>query len=159
MSFVVELLNTTALYGCPPPPSQSSLQASSMAPRRTVTGKEAMASRCAAFLAARDRTHGKKAMASRCIEFIIVGGQIVTWADFKAAMAECVVDLEAAKAAQKERKRQKAVKKRESRRCKKKEAARHGKESLAEIEARWVAAYKAGKENAGVWPACPDGSM
>ena len=74
-------------------------------------------------------------------------------------MAEWVVDLEAAKAAQKERKRQKAVKKRESRRRKKKEAACRGEESLAEIEARWVASYKAGKENAGVWPACPDGSM
>ena len=70
-----------------------------------------------------------------------------------------MVDPEAAKAAQKERKRQKAVKKRESRRRKKKEAARCGEESLAEIEARWAAAYKAGKENAGVWPACPDGSM
>ena len=74
-------------------------------------------------------------------------------------MAEWVVDLEAAKAAQKERKRQKAVKKRESRCRKKKEAARRGEESLAEIDARWAAAYKAGKENAGVWPACPDGSM
>ena len=74
-------------------------------------------------------------------------------------MAEWVVDLEAAKAAQKERKRQKAVKKRESRRRKKKEAARRGEESLAEIEARWAAAYKVRKENVGVWPACPDGSM
>ena len=118
-----------------------------------------MASHRAAFLAARDRTHGKEAMASRRAEFITAGGQTVTWADFEAAMAEWVVDLEAAKAAQKERKRQKAVKKRESRRRKKKEAARHGEESLAEIEARWAAAYKAGKENAGVWPACPDGSM
>ena len=34
-----------------------------------------------------------------------------------------------------------------------------GEESLVEIEVRWAAAYKAGKENAGVWPACPDGSM
>ena len=74
-------------------------------------------------------------------------------------MAEWVVDLEAAKAAQKERKRQKAIKKRESRYRKKKEAARHGEESLAEIESRWAAAYKAGKENDDVWPACPDGSM
>ena len=64
-----------------------------------------------------------------------------------------------AKAAQKERKRQKAVKKRESRRRKKKEAARRGEESLAEIDARWAAAYKSGKENTSVWPACPDGSM
>ena len=130
-----------------------------MAPQRTVIGKEAMASRRAVFLTARDHTHGKEAMASRRAEFIAAGGQTVTWADFEAAMAEWVVDLEAAKAAQKERKRQKAVKKRESRRRKKKEAACHGEESLAEIEARWDAAYKAGKENAGVWPACPDGSM
>ena len=130
-----------------------------MALRCIVTGKEAMASCRAAFLAAHDRTHGKEATASRRAEFITVSGHTVTWADFEAAMAEWVVDLEAAKAAQKERKRQKAVKKRESRRRKKKEAARHGEESLAEIEARWAAAYKAGKENAGVWPACPDGSM
>ena len=74
-------------------------------------------------------------------------------------MAEWVVDLEAAKAAQKERKRQKAAKKRESHRHKKKEAARRGEESLAEIEGRWATAYKAGKENADVWPACPDGGM
>ena len=40
-----------------------------------------------------------------------------------------------------------------------KEATRHGEESLAEIEARWAAAYKAGNENAGVWPACPNGNM
>ena len=159
MSFVVDLLNTTVLYGCLAPPSQSSLQASSTAPRCTVTGKEAIASRRATILAARDRTHGKEAMASHRAKVIAASGQTVTWADFEAAMAEWVVDLEAAKAAQKERKRQKAVKKRESRRRKKKEAARHGEESLAEIEARWVAAYKAGKENTGVWPACPDGSM
>ena len=109
-----------------------------------------MASCRAMFLAARDRTHGKEAMASRRAEFIAAGGQTVTWADFEAAMAEWVVDLEAVKAAQKERKRQKAVKKRESCRRKKKEAAHHGEESLAEIEARWTAAYKAGKENADV---------
>ena len=121
-----------------------------MAPRRTVTGKEAMASRRATFLAARDRTHGKEAMASRRAEFIAAAGQTVTWADFEGTMAKCVVDLEAAKSAQKEQKRQKAVKKRESRRRKKKEAARRGEESLAEIEARWAAAYKAGKENADV---------
>ena len=66
-----------------------------------------MASRRAAFLAARDRTHGKEAMASRRAEFIAAGGQTVTWADFEAAMAEWVVDLEAAKAAQKERIRKK----------------------------------------------------
>ena len=98
-------------------------------------------------------------MASRRADFIATAGQTVTWADFEGAMAERVVDLEAAKAAQKERKREKSVKKRESRRRKKKEATRQGEESLAEIEARGVAAYQAGKENAGVWPACPDGSM
>src|SRR4051812_42272769 len=130
-----------------------------MAPRHTVTGKEVMASRRATFLVAHDRTHGKEAMASRRAEFIAAGGQTVTWADFEAAMAEWVVDLEAAKAAQKEQKRQKAVKKRESRCHKKKEAALHGEKSLAGIEARWGAAYKAGKENTGVWPVCPDGSM
>ena len=97
-------------------------------------------------------------MASRRAEFITTGSQTVTWADFEAAMAEWVVDLEAAKAAQKERKRQKAVKKRESRRRKKKEAARRGEESLAEIEAWWAAAYKAGKKNTGIWLACPNGS-
>ena len=76
-----------------------------MALRRIVTGKEAMASRRAAFLAAHDRTQGKEAMASHRAEFIIAGGQSVTWADFEAAMTEWVVDLEAANAAQKERKR------------------------------------------------------
>ena len=111
MSFVVELLNTTALYGCPAPPSQSSLKASSMAPRRTVTGKEAMASRHVAFFAAHDRTHGKEAMASRRAEFIAVGVNIVTWADFEAAMAEWAVDLDASKVVQKKRKRNKAAKK------------------------------------------------
>ena len=121
-----------------------------MAPWRTVTGQEAMASRRAAFLAARDHTHGKEAMASRRAKFIAGGGHIVTWLDFEVAMAEWAMDLEVAKAAQKERKRQKAVKKRESRRRMKKEATRHGEESLAEIEARWAAAYKAGKENADV---------
>ena len=105
LSFVVELLKTTALYGYLAPPSQGSLQASFMAPRRTVTGKEAMASHHAAFLAARDHTHGKEAMASRRAEFIAATGHTVTWADFEAAMAEWAVDLEAAKAAQKERKR------------------------------------------------------
>ena len=69
------------------------------------------------------------------------------------------MDPEAAKATQKERKRQKAVKKRESRRRKIEEVARRGEESLAEIKARWAAAYKDGKENVDVWPACLDGSM
>ena len=79
-----------------------------------------MASRGTAFLAARDRTNGKEVMASCHAEFIAAGGHTVMWADFEAAMAKWAVDLEAAKAAQEDRKRQKAVKKRESRRNKKK---------------------------------------
>lgn len=118
-----------------------------MAPHRT------------AFLAARNRTHGMEATASCHAEFITAGGHTVKWPDFEAAMTEWEVDPEASKAAQKEQKRQKAVKKRESRRRKKEEAARRGEESLVEIEARWAAAYKAGKENTDIWPACPDGSM
>ena len=59
-----------------------------MASQHTVTGKEVMASRRAAFLAARDRTHGKEAMASRHAEIIAAGGHTVTRADFEAAMAE-----------------------------------------------------------------------
>ena len=43
-------------------------------------------------------------MASRRAKFITAGGQTVTWADFEAAMAEWVVDLEAAKAVGKGRK-------------------------------------------------------
>ena len=107
-----------------------------MALQHIVTSKEAMASRGAAFLAARDRTHGKEAKASRRTEFTATGGQTVTLADFEAAMVEWVVDLEASKAAQKEGKRQKAVKKRESRRCKKEEDTRATEESSAEIQAR-----------------------
>jgi hypothetical protein len=99
-----------------------------------------MASCHVAFLAARNRTHDKEAMASRRAEFIAAGGHTVTWADFEAAMAEWAVDLEAAKAAQKEQKRQKVVKKRESRCRKKDEAARHAEECSVEIEARWAAA-------------------
>ena len=101
-SFVLEPLKTTTLYDCPATPSQSSLQASFMAPRHTVTGKEAMTSRRAAFLAARNRTHGKEVEASCCAEFIAAAGHTVTWMDFEAAMAEWAVDLEADKAAQKE---------------------------------------------------------
>ena len=65
-----------------------------------------MASRRAEFLTAHDLTqNGREAMASRRTEFIASAGYTVMWADFEAAMAEWVVDLEAAKAAQKERKR------------------------------------------------------
>ena len=57
-----------------------------------------MASRRVAFLAARDCTHGKEATASHGAEFITAAGHTIMWADFEAAMAEWVVDLEAAKA-------------------------------------------------------------
>ena len=76
-----------------------------MPPRGTLTGKEAMASRRAAFLTARDHAHGKEAMASRRAEFIIAGGHTVMWADFEAAMVEWAVDLEVAKATQEYQKR------------------------------------------------------
>ena len=101
-----------------------------------------MASRRAAFLAARERTHGKETMASRCAEFIAAGGHTVTWVDFQAAMAEWAVDLEVAKAAQNERKRQKAIKKRESCRRSAFLAARdrtHGKEAMASRHAEFIA--------------------
>ena len=119
-----------------------------------------MASRRAEFLAAHDRTqNGREAMASRRAEFIAARDLTTMWEEFEDAKAEWAVEQEAAKAAQRERKSQKALKKREARRRKKEETARRGEESLAEIETRLAAAYKAGKENAGVWPACLDGSM
>ena len=68
-----------------------------MALGRTVTDKEAMASRRTMFLDARDRTHGKEENASRRAEFITASGRTSMWADFDAAMAEWAVDLEAAK--------------------------------------------------------------
>ena len=126
-----------------------------MPPRRTLTGNEAMVSRCAEFLAAHDHTeNGKEAMASRCAEFIAARDLTITWADFEAAKAEWAVEEEAAKAAQRERKRQKALKKREAHHCKKEEDACTATESSAEIQVRWGVADKAGKENDGVLPAC-----
>ena len=64
------------------------------------------------------------------------------------------VEQEAAKAAQRERRSQKALKKREARCRKKEKEARAAAESSAEIQAWWGVADKAGKENDGVWPAC-----
>ena len=113
-----------------------------------------MASRDAEFLAAHDRTHGKEVMASHRAKFIAARGRTSTWADFDAAMAEWAVDLEAAKATQREQKSQKALKKREAHRRKKEKDARAAAERSAEIQARWGVADKAGKENDGVWPAC-----
>ena len=76
------------------------------------------------------------------------------WAEFEAAKAEWAVQQEAAKAAQREWKSLKALKKREARRCKKEEDARAAAERSAEIQARWGVTDKAGKDNDGVWPAC-----
>ena len=91
-----------------------------MPPRHTLTGKAAMASRRAEFLAAHDRTqNGREAMASCCADFITARDLTPMWAEFEAAKAEWAVEQEAAKAAQRERKRQKALKKRESCRRKK----------------------------------------
>ena len=102
--------------------------------RRTLTGKEAMASRRAEFIAAR--------------------GLTPMWAEFEAAKADWAVEQEAAKAAQSERKSQKALKKREACHCKKEEDACAAAERSAEIQAWWGVADKARKENDGVWPAC-----
>ena len=125
-----------------------------MPPRRTLTGKAAMASRRAEFLAAHDRTqNGREVMASRC-EFIAARDLTTMWEDFEYAKAEWAVEQEAAKATQRERKSQKALKKREARRRKKEKDARAAVEWSAEIQARWGVADKAGKENNGVWPAC-----
>ena len=76
------------------------------------------------------------------------------WAEFEAAKAEWAVEQEAAKAAQREQKSQKALKKREACRRKKEKDARTAAERSAEIQARWGVADEAGKENGGVWPAC-----
>ena len=85
-----------------------------MPPRRTLTGKAAMASRRAEFLAAHDRTqNGREAMASRRAEFIAARDLTTMWEEFEDAKAEWAVEQEAAKAAQRERKSQKALKKRE----------------------------------------------
>ena len=126
-----------------------------MPPRRTLTGKEAMASRRAEFLAAHDFTqNGREAMASCLAEFIAAQDLTPTWANFEAAKAEWAVEQEAAKATQRERKSQKALKKREACHRKKEKDTCAAAESSAEIQARWGVADKAGKENDGVWPTC-----
>ena len=79
-----------------------------------------MASRRAEFLAAHDHTqNGREVMASRRAEFIAARDLTPMWEEFEAAKAEWAVEQEAAKVAQRERKSQKALKKREARRCKK----------------------------------------
>ena len=70
-----------------------------MPPRRTLTGKAAMASRRAEFLAAHDRTqNGREAVASRRAEFIAARDLRPMWAEFELAKAEWAVEQEAAKA-------------------------------------------------------------
>ena len=114
-----------------------------------------MASRRAEFLAAHERTqNGREAMASRRAEFIAARDLTTMWEEFEDAKAEWAIEQEVVKAAQRERKSQKALKKREARHHKKEEDARAAAERLAEIQARWGVADKFGKENDGVWPAC-----
>jgi len=74
--------------------------------------------------------------------------------EFEDAKAEWAVEQEAAKAAQRERKSQKALKKREARHRKKEKDAHAAAERSAEIQARWGVADKVGKENNDVWPTC-----
>ena len=114
-----------------------------------------MASRRTEFLTAHDRTqNGREAMASRRAEFIAARGLTTMWEEFEDAKAEWVVEQEAAKAAQREQKSQKTLKKREVGRRKKEKDARAAAERSEEIQARRGVADKAGKENDGVWPAC-----
>uniref|UniRef100_M8C641 Large ribosomal subunit protein uL4 C-terminal domain-containing protein n=1 Tax=Aegilops tauschii TaxID=37682 RepID=M8C641_AEGTA len=96
-------------------------------------------------------------MASRRAEFIAARDLTPMWAEFEAAKAEWAVEQEAAKAADRERKSQRALKKREARHRKKEEDASVAAERSAEIQARWGVADKARKENDSAWPACPSG--
>ena len=91
-------------------------------------------------------------MASRRAKFIAARDLTPLWAEFEAAKTEWAVEQEAAKAAQRERKSQKALKKREARRRKKGKDARAAVERSAEIQACWGVDDKAGKQNDGVWP-------
>ena len=114
-----------------------------------------MASRRAEFLTTHDRTqNGREAMASRRAEFIAARDLTTMWEEFEDAKAEWEVEQEVAKAAQMERKSQKALKKREAHRRKKEKDAHAAAERSAKIQARWGVADKAGKENDGVWTAC-----
>src|SRR4051812_7842968 len=109
-----------------------------MPPRHTLTGKVAMASRRAEFLAAHDRTpNGREAVASRRAEFIAARDLTTMWEEFENAKAEWAVEQEAAKAAQRERKSQKALKKREACHLKKEKDARAAAERTTKIQERW----------------------
>ena len=117
-----------------------------MPPRRTLIGKEAMASRRTEFLTAHDRTqNGREAMPSRHAEFIAARDLTPMWAEFEAAKAEWAVEQEATKAAQRERKSQKALKKREACRRNKEEDARAATERSAEIKHGRVSPTKPGR--------------
>ena len=64
-----------------------------MPPRRTLTGKAAMASLRAEFLATHNRTqNGREAMASRRAEFITARDLTPMWAEFEAAKAKWAVE-------------------------------------------------------------------
>ena len=96
-----------------------------------------MASRRAEFLAAHDRIqNGREAMASRRAEFIAVRDITTMWEEFEDVKAEWAVEQEAVKAAQRERKSQKALKKREACCRKKEKDARAAAERSAEIQAK-----------------------
>ena len=105
-----------------------------------------MASRHAEFLAAHDHTqNGREVVASRRAEFIAARDLTPMWAEFEAGKAEWVVEQEAAKATQRERRSQKALKKREARHRKKEEDARAAAESSAKIQDGGVSPTKAGR--------------
>ena len=93
-------------------------------------------------------------MASRRAEFIAARDLTTMWEEFEDAKAEWAVEQEAAKAAQREQKSQKALKKREVGCRKKEEYARAAAERSAEIQAWWGVIDNARKKNDGVWPAC-----
>ena len=84
-------------------------------------------------------------MASHRDDFIVARDHTPMWAEFEAAKAEWAVEQEAAKAAQRERKSQKALKKREARHRKKEKDAHAAAERSAEIQARWVSPTKPGR--------------
>ena len=114
-----------------------------------------MASHRAEFLAAHDRTqNGREAMASHRAEFIAARDLTTMWEEFEDAKAEWAVEQEAAKAAQREQKSPKALKKREARHRKKEQDTCATTERSAEIQAWWGVADKAGKENDVVCLAC-----
>ena len=105
-----------------------------------------MASRRAEFLAAHDRTqNGREVMASPRAEFITARDLTTMWEEFEDAKAEWAVEQEAAKAAQREQKSQKALKKREALCRKKEEDARAAAESRRRSKHGGVSPTKPGR--------------